>query len=98
MKKVYKKDLVELVQPYIDTIISKPTLNKVIDRTFKSILLETAKGNTVIIRDFGTFKKVSKTGYTPLSGEYDVDLIRFRMSPKVKKRINTLKEERNGSK
>jgi integration host factor subunit beta len=98
MAKVIKADLVEEV--YHNTNLPKQEINVIVDALFAEIKNALCKGNTIELRNFGTFESRQRKGKTnarnPRTGEIvqgeSHSVVVFKAGRELKEKIWTLKK------
>lgn len=94
MKRIGFEDLVE--KTAVTAVVSKEQARKVIKAYLEEVKLELCKGDTVALREFGTFNPIHRAerqGHNPTTGEAITipakDTITFRISQKFKDMLNS---------
>lgn len=94
MKRIGFEDLVE--KTAVTAVVSKEQARKVIKAYLEEIKLALCKGDTVALREFGTFNPIhraEKKGHNPATGESITipakDTVTFRISKKFKDMLNS---------
>lgn len=94
MKRIGFEDLAE--KTAVTAVVSKEQARKVIKTYLEEIKLALCKGDTVALREFGTFNPIHRAerqGHNPATGESITipakDTITFRISQKFKDMLNS---------
>lgn len=85
---LWKSDLVEIIYNELYGKHTKQAIKEIVEATFESIILEGAKGNSIILKKIGTFKPTTRRGINPKTKEpYVSKSIKFYLSKGIRQQL-----------